>query len=278
MNPVLPVLMSPSVKSSCPSHASSRGCALTWQGIKATMRSLNDIVAYFGGALAAGVPCLLDPGNCLGLENGVSYLALSRRVFTGALPSCSHKDGIANGSGVLGAVQTFTTSKSSIILLPALFLVAKTIRSDVQQDVNQALQLQPFSYIQLATGVQALCDGLALMPLHPTANSDGEPTAMSSSSSRSNDATGGEAQSHPHTQGSRAGASNTPSAVLGVIAMHGTSCLWSSLERDDTSALVALATSALLPHATVQPSAWKMLKGAALATAGRCAGVFWICA
>lgn len=135
------------------------------------------------------------------------------------------------------------------------------------------------SFTYLATGLQALCDGLALMPLHPTASSDGEPAAQNTSSSRSNNTTGDDAQSQRHTQGSRAGASNTPpSAVLGVIAMHGTSCLWSSLERDDTSALVALATSALLPHATVHPSAWKMLKGAALATAGRCVGVFRTCA
>lgn len=93
------------------------------------MRSLNEIMAYFGGALAAGAPYLLDPGNCLGVENGVSYLALSRSVFTGALASCFRKDDVSTLQRSAWGRATFTFSKSSINVLPAWVVVAKTIKA-----------------------------------------------------------------------------------------------------------------------------------------------------
>ena len=83
-------------------------------------------------------------------------------------------------------------------------------------------------------GLRALCDGLLLLPLAPGGDGGG----------------GG--------------------AVTGVVAMHGRQCLWSSAGRGDTGALASLAAGALLPHGGGGRSAWRKLKGAALATAGRC--------
>lgn len=87
------------------------------------------------------------------------------------------------------------------------------------------------------TGLQAACEGLLLLPLR-------------------HDSTGG-------TGGE---------AVSGIVAMCGRHCLWSSVGTQDTAALVSLATGALLPHhggGVTAAAAWKKLKGAALATAGR---------
>lgn len=61
---------------------------LCWQGVMATMQSLNEVLAHFGRLLATGAPHVLDPSTCLGLEQGLPYLAVSREVFTGVLTGC----------------------------------------------------------------------------------------------------------------------------------------------------------------------------------------------
>ncbi len=67
-----------------------RVCAPLWQqGLETAMRHLGDVLAHFGTALATGAPHLLDPGNPLGLEDGVPYFALSRATFTGGRPCAS---------------------------------------------------------------------------------------------------------------------------------------------------------------------------------------------
>ncbi len=61
---------------------------LCWQGVMAAMQSLNEVLAHFGRLLATSAPHVLDPSTCLGLEQGLPYLAVSREVFTGVLTSC----------------------------------------------------------------------------------------------------------------------------------------------------------------------------------------------
>ena len=104
-------------------------------------------------------------------------------------------------------------------------------------------------------GLQALSDRLALLPLP-----DGGAALQACRSNAQGESRGSEAK--PGDDGG---------AVLGVVALHGSSCMWSSLERHDTAALAGLAAGALLPPPAAQQSPWKLLKSAALATAGRCA-------
>ena len=63
-------------------------------------------------------------------------------------------------------------------------------------------------------------------------------------------------------------ASGGGGAVFGVVALHGRHVLWSSVGKTDTVALASLAAGALT-DVSIGRSAWKKLKGAALATAGR---------
>lgn len=113
----------------------------------------------------------------------------------------------------------------------------------------------------LLSGLQAMCDGLMALPLLPKPGF------------RSRAALGSQ-PSQDRSEGDSLQGGDTPQyaqhAVLGAVVMHDSSCLWSSLGKDDSAALVALAAGALAPLLPPQQSAWKKLKGAALATAGRC--------
>lgn len=112
-------------------------------------------------------------------------------------------------------------------------------------------------------GLQALSDRLALQPL---------PVCGTAQKACSSNAPGRSLGSEPKP-------GDDGGAVLGVVALHGSSCMWSSLERHDTAALAGLAAGALLPPAAAHQSPWKLLKSAALATAGRCApAMFDFCA
>ncbi len=60
-------------------------------------------------------------------------------------------------------------------------------------------------------------------------------------------------------------------APLAALALQGGYLLWGDTGAADAAALVALAAAALTPHAAGPRSAWQRLRGAALATTGRCA-------
>lgn len=141
-------------------------------------------------------------------------------------------------------------------------------------DVNNCLGWETaVNYFALSrasfSGLQALCGSLMLLPLSPDTAASSTARSDDQSSHETTDRSSSERCMHRQLPASWQGGDGPLYAVLGAVVMHGSSCLWSSLERDDTGALVAMAAGAIVPLLHPQKSAWKKLKGAALTTAGR---------